>query len=40
MTGEDLGGNEAARIPKEEWDSYVARVTKEMKEFTKKFAHP
>jgi hypothetical protein len=27
-------------IPKEEWNKYVARVTNEMKEFTRKFVTP
>lgn len=31
---------EPSPIPKEEWDSYVAHVTQEMKEFTKPFVTP
>jgi hypothetical protein len=40
MADEVPGENEPAHIPKEQWDSCVARVTQEMKEFTKTFATP
>ena len=40
MAEEAQSREEPRPIPKEEWDSYVACVTQEMKEFTKPFVTP
>jgi hypothetical protein len=40
MADEVSGESGPVPIPREQWDSYVARVTQEMKDFTKKFATP